>query len=135
MPGKPGAVRTKHLRADPVEPQDGARLLITRYYPRGIPAASKPWDAWVRDLAPSQELHKAIKEGTIAWDAYDRRFLEEMQGPAAQRALGEVAGRVAAGETVTLLCDHPRALAPERCHRFLVARLLEERLRSPRGRA
>jgi uncharacterized protein YeaO (DUF488 family) len=112
------------------------RVLVTRYYPRGIPSSGKTWHAWVRELAPSRELHKAIKEGRIGWDEYDRRFLAEMEGEPAQRALQDLADRAAAGETVTLLCDHPPALAPERCHRFLVARLLEERVRRLRpGRA
>jgi uncharacterized protein YeaO (DUF488 family) len=42
---------------DPVEADDGYRLLICRYRPRGVPKTDETWDGWCTDLAPSRKLH------------------------------------------------------------------------------
>ncbi|MCA1814329.1 MAG: DUF488 family protein [Halobacteriales archaeon] len=126
-------IRTKHLRADPVEAADGTRILVTRYYPRGIAKDAGLWQAWEPDLGPSRELHGDVKDGRIGWDAYERRYLAEMRGEEALRLLDALAARAARGETLTLLCDHPRSMPAERCHRFLLQRLLTERAAGPRA--
>ena len=67
---------------DKRERDDGYRLLICRYRPRGVPKAKETWDAWCSDLGPSRELHAAYygKHGQtpIAWEEYRRRYLAEM---------------------------------------------------------
>jgi uncharacterized protein YeaO (DUF488 family) len=118
-------VRTKRWD-DPGQPDDGYRLLVCRYRPRGVPKDGEPWDAWCSALAPSVELHADAygKHGpAIAWDAYEARFLVEMER---QRWWIEgFAARHRAGEAITLLCSS--ACTDEaRCHRTLVARLLEQ---------
>jgi uncharacterized protein YeaO (DUF488 family) len=125
-------IRAKHLRAERAEPADGTRILVTRYYPRGIPASQRLWDEWQKELAPSRALHGDIKDGRISWDAYEARYLAEMGTPAAQAALAALAERARGGERLTLLCDHPRTTPQERCHRFLLQRLLERRIATSR---
>ena len=99
----------------------GRRILITRYYPRGV--RKSHFDDWVRALAPSRELLKRFKEGSIAWDAFEGAFLAEIEGSAeAQAALGELR-RTAGREGITLLCFEPDG-AP--CHRHIVRRLIEQ---------
>ncbi len=119
-------IRTKRWN-DPAEPEDGYRLLICRYRPRGVAKEAEPWDAWCNALAPSVELHAAAygKEGTepIPWPEYERRFAEEMKR---QRYwIESFAGRVKGGQTITLLCSSA-CVDPERCHRTLVKKLLED---------
>lgn len=119
-------VQTKRWN-DPVEPEDGFRLLICRYRPRGVRREEEPWDAWCVALSPSVELHAAAygkgSEGPIAWEDYERRFLEEMSR---QRYwLESFASRVRAGETITLLCSSA-CVDAARCHRTLVKRRIEE---------
>ncbi len=119
-------IRTKRWN-DPVEPEDGYRLLICRYRPRGVPRDGEPWEAWCNALAPSVELHAAAygKDGEepIPWLEYDRRFAEEMKR---QRYwIESFAGRVRNGETMTLLCSSA-CVDPARCHRTLVKKLLED---------
>lgn len=119
-------IRTKRWN-DPVEEEDGYRLLICRYRPRGVTREAEPWDAWCNALAPSVELHAAAygKEGTepIPWAEYERRFAEEMKR---QRYwIESFSARVRSGETMTLLCSSA-CVDPERCHRTLVKKLLED---------
>lgn len=125
-------VRTKRWN-DPVEPDDGFRLLICRYRPRGVPKASEPWDASCPALAPSAELHAAFygKTGApISFEEYKRRFLAEMAG--ARYWIRSFAERVSAGERLTLLCSS--ACSDEAlCHRTLVKDLIEAAAQSPSG--
>lgn len=119
-------VKTKRWN-DPAEPGDGFRLLVCRYRPRGVPKAREPWDEWWPELGPSRELHAAYwgKRGApIGWDEYRRRYLDEMQAQAFR--LRALADRAAAGETLTLLCSSA-CTDPARCHRTLLARLVERR--------
>lgn len=118
-------IRTKRWN-DPASPEDGYRLLVCRYRPRGVKKEGEPWDAWCSALAPSVELHADAYGKTgeaIAWDAYTARYREEM---ARQRFwIDGFAKRVRNGETITLLCSSA-CTDPARCHRTLLAAMLEE---------
>lgn len=118
------AIRTKRWN-DSREPDDGFRLLVSRYRPRGLSKADETWDEWWPELGPSRELHAAFygKQGeAISFEQYVPRYLEEMLGQTFRiRALAE---RSAAGETITLLCSSA-CTDPERCHRTLLQRLVE----------
>jgi len=123
-------IRTKRWN-DPVEPSDGYRLLVCRYRPRGVKRTDEPWDAWCSALAPSVELHADAygKSGpAISWAAYAERYRAEMSR---QRFWIEgFAARIRAGETMTLLCSSA-CVDPARCHRTLLAELLETAGRPP----
>jgi uncharacterized protein YeaO (DUF488 family) len=111
-------------------PDDGLRLLITRYRPRGVSKADETWDQWLPSLGPSKELHAAVYTKTstpIDWPTYRRRYLLEQRGNRA--AIEPLAARVRAGETITLLCSSA-CLRDERCHRSLLKDLIETAARS-----
>ncbi len=117
-------VRTKRWN-DPADPGDGFRLLVCRYRPRGVAKSDETWDDWWPDLGPSRELHAAYwgKQGhPITFAQYTPRYHAEMQAQTFRiRALAE---RVAAGETITLLCSSA-CTDPTHCHRTLLAKLIE----------
>ena len=48
-------IRTKRLEDAP-QGEDGTRVLVTRYRPRGVRKADETWDAWDRRLAPPVAL-------------------------------------------------------------------------------
>jgi uncharacterized protein YeaO (DUF488 family) len=125
-------LRTKRWN-DPAEPVDGHRLLVCRIRPRGVAKAKETWDEWWPDLGPSRALLDDFhgKGGTpIGWDAYRSRYLDEMARPAQLWRIRDLARRVAAGETITLLCSSA-CTDPDRCHRTLLARLIEGARRHP----
>jgi uncharacterized protein YeaO (DUF488 family) len=107
-------------------PGDGLRLLVCRYRPRGVRKEDETWDEWDPDLGPSRELHADAygKHGDpISWPEYRKRYLGEI---AARRPrIEELAARVRAGETVTLLCSNS-CVDDERCHRSLLRGLIEK---------
>jgi uncharacterized protein YeaO (DUF488 family) len=116
-------IRTKRWN-DPVEKEDGYRLLVCRYRPRGVKKEDENWDAWCNALAPSVELHADAygKHGEpIPWDEYVMRYRAEMSR---QRYWIEgFAKRIREGDTITLLCSSA-CVDPARCHRTLLADIL-----------
>jgi uncharacterized protein YeaO (DUF488 family) len=108
---------------DPGDDDDGFRILVCRYRPRGLPKTHETWDAWEPDLGPSRQLHARYYHEGLAWPEYRRAYLDEMRARGAE--LAAVRERLAAGETVTLLCSSA-CTDPERCHRTLLAALLLE---------
>jgi uncharacterized protein YeaO (DUF488 family) len=121
-------IRTKQWNELP-DDDDGFRVLVCRYRPRGLAKGRETWDEWWPQLAPSKELHAARygKGGgpALSYEEYRPRYLAEMK--AQGESIGALAARVAAGETVTLLCSSA-CTDPARCHRTLLAGLIEARL-------
>lgn len=127
-------IRTKRWN-DPVESEDGFRLLVCRIRPRGLAKAKETWDAWWPDLGPSRELLDAFHgkdpatggrgAAPLDWTTYQRRYLEEMRGPGQLWRIRDLAQRSADGETITLLCSSA-CTDPARCHRTLLAGILDD---------
>ena len=120
-------VRIKTRRwNDAPEPDDGLRILVSRYRPRGLRKDDETWDVWLKDLGPSVDLHAAAygKAGeALPWAAYARRYLEEMADQT--ELLASLRARAEEGETLTLLCSSA-CEDPDRCHRTLLKLLLEQ---------
>jgi uncharacterized protein YeaO (DUF488 family) len=118
-------IRTRRW-CDPSEADDGFRVLISRYRPRGVATSKETWSGFMPQLGPSKTLHAAFyaKAGAapIAWEEYVQRYLEEMRGQ--QFWIHNLAELHARGQTVTLLCSS--ACTDEaRCHRSLLRTLIE----------
>ncbi len=110
---------------DPADEGDGARILITRYRPRGVKKSDETWDQWQPNLGPSRELHAAVYGKTgpgISWSTYRSKYLQEMRSQTT--AIADLARRVAAGETITLLCSS-HCVHENRCHRSVLRDLIE----------
>lgn len=118
-------IKTKRWNAR-AEADDGYRVLVCRYRPRGLPKAKETWDIWLRDLGPSTELFDSYfgKKGKapIPLSDYLARYEVEMESQ--QAKIAELAARADAGETVTLLCSKD-CILPEACHRTTLAKLIE----------
>jgi uncharacterized protein YeaO (DUF488 family) len=124
LPFAMGELRIRRWN-DPAEPEDGVRILVCRYRPRGVARAREPWDAWWKELGPSAALHADAygKRGpAIDFEEYRRRFLAEMAVDPGRFYLRALVGRLDAGETITLLCSS--ACTDEaRCHRSILREL------------
>jgi uncharacterized protein YeaO (DUF488 family) len=113
-------IRTKSVY-DPPEQSDGDRILVTRYWPRGISRDRLTITDWRQNLAPSKELLQDWKKHKITWQEYTLRYHEEMRDQ--QAAIKELADRAKRG-TITLLCFE-RENDPH-CHRHLLKELVEK---------
>ena len=118
----------KHVRLHP-SPEDGERLLVMRYWPRGV--RREAVDRWLRDLAPSAGLLREYREqhdpsvqliahgDDEVWSWFASAYRAEMA--AREPLIGELRARHERGETITLLCG---CHDPARCHRSSLANLV-----------
>ena len=92
-------IRTKRVY-EPAEPEDGARILVDRLWPRGIAKKALRLDSWNKDVAPSDELRKWFSHDPARWDEFKRRYFAELDNnPTAWASLTESVR----GGNVTLL--------------------------------
>jgi len=112
-------VKTKRAY-DPADASDGDRILVTRYWPRGISRERLSITEWLRNLAPSKELLFDWKNKKISWDEYTIRYHEEMSSQ--NKVIRELANRAKRG-TIALLCFEKEG--DPCCHRHLLKDLIE----------
>jgi uncharacterized protein YeaO (DUF488 family) len=79
---------------------DGVRILIDRLWPRGLSKKSLKYDAWPRDLAPSNELRKWYGHDPKRAAEFRRRYRSELT--ARRDELAELRAGIK-GRTATLL--------------------------------
>lgn len=71
-------VTIKRIYEQP-EPADGYRALVDRLWPRGISRARAALDAWLKDLAPSDELRTWFRHDPRRWTEFRRRYRAELR--------------------------------------------------------
>lgn len=96
------------------------RLLITRYYPRGI--KSDHFDKWLRELSPSPRLLFDYKEKRIDWETFKDRFLAELANNIDSIKAINILHDEMKSDDITLLCFEK---AGNPCHRYIVKELIE----------
>lgn len=121
-----GMIKTKSIYHDSMEPGDGYRLLVMRYWPRGVVKARV--SGWIKDLGPSPSLLRSLKEGRMDWRAFVAGYKLEMEGTArGQPLLEEVQRLEEAHGTVTLLCHEDLSIPGAHCHREILEEMLYAR--------
>lgn len=79
---------------DPPEASDGPRFLVDRLWPRGVTKARLQIEAWLKDLAPSNQLRKWFSHDPAKWDEFQRRYSVELDAkPEVLQALQKAARR------------------------------------------
>ncbi len=114
------AFDVKRIYAAPA-PEDGARVLVDRLWPRGLTKQAAALDRWAKELAPSDALRRWFHASPQAWDEFRRRYRDELAG------LGEELRAFLEhyeGRHVTLL--YGAANAEERNHALLLREVLED---------
>lgn len=111
-------IKTKSVYAA-ADADDGLRVLITRFYPRGI--KREKCDVWERALAPSARLLKRYKNSEIGWEDFETALLQEFRGSVdSMEAIRTLRAR-GSTQNITLLC-YERDGSP--CHRYMVRDLI-----------
>jgi len=75
---------------EPPSPKDGARVLVDRLWPRGLTKQAAALDAWLKDLAPSDELRKWYHAHPEQWSRFRERYLKELASEQAGAALQQL---------------------------------------------
>jgi len=113
-------IKTKSVYTDKPEIDDGARILVMRYWCRPLSKEKARIDEWRKELAPSKELLSDWNNAKITWQEYEQRYCKEME--AKKTSIQQIALR-AKTETITLLCKEE---TDEHCHRRLLKKLIED---------
>jgi uncharacterized protein YeaO (DUF488 family) len=83
------SVTVKRVYEKPAR-RDGYRVLVDRLWPRGLSKRQVALDAWLRDLAPSNELRQWFHARPESWLTFRKRYLKELATPEAAEALDEL---------------------------------------------
>lgn len=82
---------------------DGARVLVDRLWPRGISRKVAALDAWLKELAPSDQLRAWSHGHREAWGMFRKRYLKELGRPEATEQLQELYRLARGRKRLTLL--------------------------------
>ena len=82
---------------------DGNRVLVDRLWPRGVSKDDAALDAWLRELAPSDELRHWYHARPEAWLTFRKRYLKELARPEASADLQQLYKLVHERKRLTLL--------------------------------
>jgi uncharacterized protein YeaO (DUF488 family) len=66
---------------DKPDPEDGFRVLVERFWPRDLDEKHAKIDLWLKEVAPSPQLHQAFGEnpGPERWEEFWRRYGNELK--------------------------------------------------------
>jgi uncharacterized protein YeaO (DUF488 family) len=84
-------IRTKRVY-EPASKSDGQRFLVDRLWPRGVKKEALKLEAWLRDVAPSDQLRHWYSHDPAKWKEFRRRYFAELKSqPEAVQALVDAA--------------------------------------------
>ncbi len=94
-------IRVRRVYNDP-SPEDGARVLVDRVWPRGLRKDAARLDEWAKDVAPSTGLRTWYHHDPAKFGEFTQRYTAELEQPGPWEALDRLRA-LAAGKPVTLL--------------------------------
>ena len=65
---------------EPAAPDDGARLLVDRLWPRGVKREALSLHLWLKEVAPSPALRRWFGHDPARWNEFQRRYFAELDG-------------------------------------------------------
>ena len=79
---------------------DGFRILVDRLWPRGVKKENAEIDAWFKETAPSSELRKWFAHDPEKWEAFKKKYNEELKG---NEAVDELMALIKKHHRITLV--------------------------------
>lgn len=79
---------------------DGSRVLVDGLWPRGLSRERLRLDLWCKEVAPSAELRRWFGHDPARWEAFRKRYTDELAG---HRAEVDRLRQMAASGTLTLV--------------------------------
>jgi uncharacterized protein YeaO (DUF488 family) len=86
----------------PPQPEDGARILVDRLWPRGLSRERARVDLWLKEIAPSAALRRRFHGDPGGWEEFRTAYYAELEEPAAKAAVRSLLDQLRR-EPVTLL--------------------------------
>ena len=101
-------------------PQDGARILVDRSWPRWLRKDEARIDAWERDIAPSTSLRAWFAHDRERFTEFTRRYEGELRDPQHAAALERLRTHLMLGRLTLVTATRD----VETSHAAVIARLL-----------
>ena len=111
-------------------PSDGVRVLVDRLWPRGLTKQAAALDAWLKDLAPSDELRKWYHSHPDQWSTFRERYRKELSSEKAGAALQQLYELRDTHKQLTLLFASRNL---ERNNALVLKQLMEGGRKPPKG--
>jgi uncharacterized protein YeaO (DUF488 family) len=92
-------IKTKRVYDAPTE-SDGFRILVDKFWPRGLSKEKAKVDLWLKEVAPSDALRKGFCHDPQKWPEFKRKYFEELKDK--QQPISLIAEKARKG-TVTLV--------------------------------
>ena len=64
---------------EPPAPEDGARLLVDRLWPRGVKKEKLQLAGWLKEVAPSDYLRQWFDHDPARWEEFQTRYAAELE--------------------------------------------------------
>ena len=58
---------------------DGFRILVDRIWPRGVSKEKADLDAWMKEIAPTNDLRKWFSHDPKKWNEFENRYKNELK--------------------------------------------------------
>jgi uncharacterized protein YeaO (DUF488 family) len=94
-------IRIKRVYDKPAK-TDGYRVLVDRLWPRGVRKTQLSFDAWEKELAPSDRLRREFGHDPELWPRFRSDYRKELRSGAAREKVRSIA-ELARRRNVTLL--------------------------------
>ncbi len=103
MPASTPDIRVKRIY-EPAQPDDGARILVDRLWPRGVSKEKAALALWLKEIAPTTELRVWFDHDPAKFTAFSIRYRAELDGNTA--ALAQVIPFLEQGRVTLLYGAH-----------------------------
>jgi len=64
---------------DPETTEEAYKVLVDRFWPRGISKEDARWNEWLRDISPSNDLRKWFNHDPGKWEDFKRIYERELE--------------------------------------------------------
>jgi uncharacterized protein YeaO (DUF488 family) len=95
-------VKIKRVYENPA-PADGRRYLVDRLWPRGVSKDTAQLTAWLKELAPSEELRRWFHQHPDRWEEFQSRYRQELHIDPVKIALVRRLAATSSTATITLV--------------------------------
>lgn len=110
---------------DPSEPSDGLRILVDRFWPRGVKKADLEYDIWAKDVTPSDEMRRLFHADPDAnWQAFSDGYRKELESSEKLTELIDEIDKINANCITLLFAFHNK----ERNHAFILQEEIKKRM-------
>lgn len=119
---------------EPANETDGFRILVDRLWPRGIKKENALINLWAKEIAPSNELRKWFSHDPVKFDAFKKRYRQELTSNPASQKLCNLCLRKIKDQNITLLYAAKKRTIQSSCRNKRMAKRTDPGLKNRKSK-